>query len=375
MRRRLWWSLVIFDTRIAEMSDYRTTILTPTWDCKTALNVDDFDLHPETKYLPTVHKKPTEAIFAVVRSELYDFIRHSTYHLDFSNPILKIIAKDIRPGPVPAGGELLSLGDLMEEKYLKYCHTENPLHYMTLWTARGLIAKNRLVENYARFSRSGAQPTDAQRDTATVNVLTLLECDTKLMASPLTKAYHWLMRLYFPFPAYVHIFQDLRRRPLGEHVEKAWEVMCGNYDARFANVVEQGEGDGPLFKMFARTVLQAWEARQAVLRELNQPLELPRMVYDIKRRLKEMTLGSQNNSKGNEQTHGDLGLESGDFSMAMPLGGMNGNGLLYDMGGQSFAELGLGNASEVAGQAAMDFNVDPLGWTPLDWNPMHPRGW
>ncbi|KAJ5509759.1 hypothetical protein N7527_011902 [Penicillium freii] len=39
MRRRLWWSLIIFDNRIGEMSDYQTSSLAPTWDCHNDLLV------------------------------------------------------------------------------------------------------------------------------------------------------------------------------------------------------------------------------------------------------------------------------------------------------------------------------------------------
>jgi hypothetical protein len=41
MRRRLWWSLVLFDSRISEMANDRTTTLIPTWDCRIPLNVND----------------------------------------------------------------------------------------------------------------------------------------------------------------------------------------------------------------------------------------------------------------------------------------------------------------------------------------------
>ena len=40
MRRRLWWSLMLFDTRTCEMTDYRAVMLTPTWDCMNPLNVN-----------------------------------------------------------------------------------------------------------------------------------------------------------------------------------------------------------------------------------------------------------------------------------------------------------------------------------------------
>ncbi|KAF3893827.1 hypothetical protein GTR04_4399 [Trichophyton interdigitale] len=44
IRRRLWWSHVVFDKRISEMSDYGTTPLNPSWDCRIHLNVNDSEL-------------------------------------------------------------------------------------------------------------------------------------------------------------------------------------------------------------------------------------------------------------------------------------------------------------------------------------------
>jgi len=69
MRRRLWWSLILFDTRIGETANSKTTTLDPTWDCKIPLNVNDSDLRPEMKGPPAIQGKSTEAPFAIVRSK------------------------------------------------------------------------------------------------------------------------------------------------------------------------------------------------------------------------------------------------------------------------------------------------------------------
>ena len=148
MRRRLWWSLVLFDARISEMTNYKTTKLTPTWDCKIPLNVNDSDLRPEMKEPPEAVGKSTEAIFAVVRGELGEFVRNTMFYLDFTAPALKPIAKDVQNGPIPEGGELVTLDKMIEDRYLKSCDPENPLHFMTIWTARAFLAKYRLMEHH-----------------------------------------------------------------------------------------------------------------------------------------------------------------------------------------------------------------------------------
>ncbi|KAK9319080.1 C6 zinc finger domain protein [Lipomyces orientalis] len=371
MRRRLWWSLVIFDSRICEMSDYKTTMLAPTWDCRTPLNVNDSEIRPEMKTPPAIHERPSEALFAVVRSELADFVRHSTFHLDFTNPSLKTIAKDTQYGPVLEGGELIALEKTMEDKYLAFCNPENPLHFMTIWMTRGHLAKNRLLEHYSRHSTSSVQQTDTQREAAISHALSMLECDTKLMTSPLTKGYLWLLHFYFPFTAYIHILQGLRKRPPTEdHAEKAWEVMSDNYEARVMNA---NQGGKLIFRVFSQIVLQAWEAREALFRQQDKPLEPPRIVSDIRNKVTQMTSNFSQNSNI-ERPNGAVGINSDEFPMPMPID-FGGHGPSYGTLEQGSTGSGPWGYPDIPWQATTDVDMNQFDWTAIDWNSMHARSW
>ena len=369
MRRRLWWSLVTFDSRICEMSDCKDGALTPTWDCKIPLNVNDFDIHPDAKTPPLVHEKPTEAIFAVVRSELGEYIRHSEYHLDFTCPALKAIVKTKHQNIVPEGSGLTALEEKMEEKYLKFCNPENPLQFLTIYWTRGFIARNRLLEHWLIHSRSFEQQTGAQRDMALSYALCMLECDTKLATSPLIKGLSWILDFYFPFPAYVHIIQDLRRRPNGKQAAKAWMILSDIYKARFA-IKEQD--DNPFITIFSKILLHAWELREAVLREQGMPLEQPEIVSNVRRRVAALSSNAQN--KNGEQASGAASTSSEDFSMPTP-SDSGSFGIPHGMGGQDSAYSGLEGYNDMFGQGTMDVDMNQLDWTALGWwNPMHAGG-
>lgn len=368
MRRRLWWSLVIFDTRISEKTNHKDVTLAPTWNCKTPLNVNDFDLQPEMKTPPTVHTEPTEALFLVVRSEMCDFQRYSSSHLDFSNAILKSITRDIH-NRVLEGDDWATLEKMIEEKYLKLCNEENPLHFTTMWTARGYIAKNKLMEYYSKFSGSSVQPTDAQRDVAISLAQRMVQCDTKPLASPITKAYRWwLMGLQFPFPAYLHIVQHLRRRPVGEHTVKCWEVLSDNFEFRFMQIRDK---DGHFFKVFARMILQAWTAREAVSGELGEPEATPRIVSQVKARVAQLTQDAQKSDS--QQLECSMNMNIDDFLAPLPMDFL-GDGPMPAFGGQMAPDSGFGAFSDMSGQSAMCFNMNQPDWTMMDWNPMYRRG-
>ena len=223
MRRRLWWSLVLLDSRMAQLSSSKAVTLDPTWDCHVLLNVNDSDLRPEMKEPPKTHISPSEALFAVVRSEFANVIRHTEFHLDVTTPALKAIVQHHHNGPPPRGDELKQLGDSIENRYLRYADAENPFHFMTIWTTRCQIARHRLIEYVSKSTNSGAGWKASQRDDALSYALEMLECDTKIMSSTVTKGFRWFNHFYFPFLAYIHIVQDLKRRPIDEQ-EDSWEV-------------------------------------------------------------------------------------------------------------------------------------------------------
>ncbi|KAK7723291.1 hypothetical protein SLS63_008944 [Diaporthe eres] len=369
MRRRLWWSLVNFDHRLCEMTDFKTTNLTPTWDCKVPHNINDFELRPESKNPPTTHDNPTEALFAVVRSELADFIRHSAFHMNFISPSLNVIAKQ-RHSPAPDGDELTLLEETIEDKYLNSCDPDNPLHFMTIWTTRAYIARNRLPEHYSRLSTSPTPQTDAQRSAAVSHALRMLECETKLRTSPLVKGFLWHVDCNVPALAYVHILNVLMKRPGDGHADRAWEALSDNYEARaaYAKAGEYGISD-----VFSRVVLQVWAAREELCRGQGRPPVQPPRIVEM---MRDVAAGTGSAAAPQKQVHpgrpdvGAMGISSGGSSLPIPvsLGGDQGPGH------QFFPGPGLGPYPEVLGQPMMDVDMNQF-LNPMDCRWMHSRGW
>ncbi|OQE39303.1 hypothetical protein PENCOP_c007G04846 [Penicillium coprophilum] len=361
MRRRLWWSLVIFDNRICEMSDYKTASLAPTWDCRLPLNVNDFELRPEMQIPPTENNRPTEMVFAIVRSELADFVRHSAFHLDCTNPFLSTIAR--RDLSMDDAERLLALEKTIEEKYLEFCNPENPLHFMTIWTTRGYLAKNQLLQHYAQYSTAHVQQTDTQRSMGISYALHMLECDTKLMTSPLTKGYMWFIHIYFPFPAYIHILQNLKRWPIQEHVDQAWEVMSNNYEVR---IIDAKKDDRPFYILLSQIVLQAWEAREQVVGVRDNPLIPPRIVSDIRKKVMQMTSNFAQDVD-TVQAGSASGVNGDDPSMPMQMD-LNTSRMAHGAGGQLPASLGSWGYSQVSGPSFMEIDTNQFLSNMMDWD-------
>lgn len=365
MRRRLWWALVLFDTRVCETSNHQTVTLEPTWDCKIPLNVNDSDLRLEMKDPPAFQGATTDAMFAVVRSKLGDFVRHNTLHLDITNPVLKQIARGCGGDSSSGVTDISRLEEEIEDQYLKSCDPENPLHFMTIWTTRAQLAKWRLLEHCLSYSDTSVARTETQRDIATSYALRVLQCDTKIMASPISRGFVWLQHLYFPFPAYLQVAQDLRTRPLGKQAQQAWEILGEDYEA-WSSLLRNA--DSPLFLIFAKLILQAWEGYKTC-EDSAKTLEMPKIVSSIMESLAQTTMPPQNTSTDTGQPNNTMDMGIDDFSMSMPTNFVHQN-LPYDMSMQGRSVIRPDMYSSMAQQPTFGLQ-NTFGWNALR---MHP-GW
>lgn len=358
MSRRLWWSLVLFDSRMSELAGHKSSVLSPTWNCKVPLNVNDSDIRPEMKEPPALQGKTTESTFAVVRSELADFTRHTMFHVEFTSPALKPIISLSRHNPPPEREALATFEEMVESKHLKFCNPDIPLHFMTIWTTRTYLAKCRLIEHHSTYSSSSAHQTEVQHDTAMAYALKMLECDTKVLKSPLTKGYIWFLDYFFPFMAYIHIVQDLQRRPVSKQAQRAWEIMSDHYEARFPG---PRIDDSSHFILFAKTVLRGWEDYETKFRQSGKPLPLPRIVSHIKTRL---ARGAQRQSDLNpESTNADMDMEAPMFTVPLALGDANVPHGLQSQDGYSGASI----YPDILDQMPVDSGMAQLNWATMEW--------
>lgn len=280
LRRRLWWALVMFDSRLTELSSAKLVTLDPTWDCNILSNVSDSELRSEMKKAPIPRGPITEALFPVVRSELGDFIRQTSFHLEYTNPALKAIVPRLQENPDLEKNEVVELEKKIEEQYLKFCDEENPVHFMTLWFTRVYLAKWRLLEHHARHASSNLRPTDADRDIALSYAVRWLECDLKIMTSPLTKRFGWYNRFFFPAPAHIHIAQDLKKRPRNPQSWRCWELISEHYEVWYNFTFR---GDNPITRIFHKLLLQAWKICEDTHADVAERLPMPGIISSIRK--------------------------------------------------------------------------------------------
>ncbi|KAG5657463.1 hypothetical protein KAF25_006027 [Fusarium avenaceum] len=352
LRRRLWWSLVLFDSRVSALGDHKMTTLVPGWDCALPTNVSDSELREETKTPPKPQEQATEAIFAVVRSEIGDCIRNSPFYIEFTNPAVKPLAKKL-----PEDSDAV-LEKELEDKYLRFCDAENRVHFMTFWTARVSIANRRLMSDYLLMLDSSTKYTPAHQEAAVEQAITWLECDAKLANSPLTKGFRWYIQIYFPFPAYVRIVQYMKGQPFSSQTERGWKAMHDNYSARY---LPEALVHTPMFiPFFTNIVMGAWDAVKTAYDKAGKGTKTPELVGFINEKVAGMSLN--NTEQIGEQPEGFAGMDMDDMGMPMSFG-FGDPGMLFGQG-----EFGGGSsASYIPDTTPVALNVSQLNWGSMGW--------
>jgi hypothetical protein len=367
LRRRLWWSLTLFDNRMSEMTESKSTTLIPTWDCKPPLNVNDFSLRAEVKTPPVESGVISEALFPVVRSQIGDFVRRSPSHLDFINPALKSLSKKASDSSFSGLDELAAFESVIEQKYLAHCDAQNPLHFLTIWTARASLCKIGFAHYLSTSPKESDQESEKQRDVGLGFARRMLECDTVLMTSPFIRSFRWVVYLHFPFPVYVHLVQELKRRPLGQLADRLWQAMSENCAARLMDLEEKDtpvetKPSNPFFTVFAGLVLQAWSAREAITSDPSDPPAIVTQIREkmtlVDKRAAELQLQTPGSGSGNPQASELIGLDSFESQLGVMPRGMNVGCVAFPME-----------------QASISSNGSSWDWPIPNWSVMPGGSW
>ena len=188
MRRRIWWFLKTHDYRIAEfcgVPKFRDLEMGP-HSTKLPTNVNDDQLYPGMSSVPKDSKALTNMAFVALRYELVNFTASR-------------VAKFRQQGKNFSqwDGDLASVSDkdepdetfrkvegLLETKYLRYCDPSQPLHLMTMLTARASMNTIRFMTHHPRRWASIEQTPLAERQFVWDVSIKLLEQYNMLQSNP-----------------------------------------------------------------------------------------------------------------------------------------------------------------------------------------------
>ncbi|KXX75139.1 Cutinase transcription factor 1 beta [Madurella mycetomatis] len=294
-KRRLWWQIVIFDKRVAEITGQPITALSSCGgDTRPPLNINDADLNIQAKSTPNQYSGPTEMVFCLTRVELTlavspDAIRRTVttpgggtrhhpmhqprIHFSPSSPdVVQHVANQHMPNDLP------TFCSYMENYYLKHCDTKVPLHFFTLLMTRIALSKLRIIDFLLR-TREADNVDQNERDAFFMEAIRMVEMDNMLQSADMLQGFRWYTYQHFPLPAYLFLVSELRHRTTGDLCERAWNVMIENHERRG---MLRRNFRSPLHIAYGHFFIKAWDAREAAEMQLGRSLPTPKIVQMLR---------------------------------------------------------------------------------------------
>ncbi|CAH0059311.1 unnamed protein product, partial [Clonostachys solani] len=297
-RRRLWWTIVGHDRRMGETTGLSVTSISTPGNVKLPLNVNDSDLHVHGTEPVKEHTGPTEMVFALTR-------------LEFSTAVLEHGSNTkARSGQKPGGlikragqgGPAFSLDDYcvyVESKYLNHCDPKIPLHYCTIITTRQSFCRIRIGSWLARYQAEDAEAlSDASRDMIFLEAIQFIEYDNILQSSEHLQQYRWYTGYHFPFPGYMVILMELRRRLAPSMIERGWTDAIEDTIERAWTAIGENQRlretihRRPSFIQvtFGTQFLKAWEAYEEVVARGGKLVSPPSFLYQVREQVRAKTM-------------------------------------------------------------------------------------
>ena len=272
MRRRLWWQLIIFDSRIAMISGAGPSVLTYQWTTKLPCNVNDSDLFQDMKTLPVDHVGSTEMGFVLQKCEI----------------VLQLHDLELAGGSAERRDELADkLEDTLRQKYISYFDVSIPVQAMSVTVAKIAISSSRLGTRPRLLFTNLASNTPEENAVSFRHALSMIEDHREMATNPSLQHFRWHMWSHFPLPAYIYILIALRYLKNEELSGRAWIQIAEAYNTQ----------DGPfskatnhmsLYLAVGNLAIKAWEARESTQLNFNarEPLSaVPRFISVIRNNL------------------------------------------------------------------------------------------
>jgi len=253
MRRRLFYQLLPLDGGASQMSGTGISMMPDAWDTQQPLNVDDEQIWPGMTEAPEERKGATEMIFCLSRSW-----------------VAKVFVAAGRPGSgswrfndaKEAERVIDETESEVEEKYIRYCDIVNPLHFLTVASARSGITAMRIRLRLPRLRNQTA--TDAERKELFRFAEKILDTDTAAYGHSGLQRYRWYVTSFFlwgTWDSLVVVLTTLWRRPdllsLTDTAE-AWNKV----EQLYRNHRDLFESKRTPHVAMQRLTLKAWDAHR-----------------------------------------------------------------------------------------------------------------
>lgn len=292
MRRRLWWQILMSDTKHAIASGFHAPMLTWSWDTRLPHNVNDADLYPNFPGAIQPRDGPTEMAFFLVLCELFRFVVENRIHdlatLSLGAQAAGKMAKNVN-GVSQSNGTPMActtpkdMAQMLDAKLLeiedRYVDPSvSPLHKVASRFRNVLTGELlSLLTPIHELPEWGTEIFNAEDNVFRI-ALIHFERHLDLYEEIKDTSFVWFFKLHFEPDGILFIASQLQERPLGTLVDRSWTLI----DRVYTHHTELWDMTRKRNVTLGSSILRAWRGRERGLGQLGLPYDVPSVVSGLK---------------------------------------------------------------------------------------------
>lgn len=259
MRIRTWWKIRCLDSRSRRLILGLPPSRAEFGDVRMPLNINDADLHPRMANRPAVeHTGATEMLYCLTKYEVAHWTRTSSTLAEYSvNPLDMIRATSVE-GMETKRKAIAEIRQIYENKYIRYCDPNIPLHHLSAAVGRLFIYRTLFSCLHPKNQPEGGRlMSQADQDEVFESSVQILQLGFEVRKTQFSAHLLEFQAAKTQVDALVYMVSELRQRVRGDLVCTAWMLV-----ERMYNDYRELLYDDSKFSMaLADLTLEAWESR------------------------------------------------------------------------------------------------------------------
>lgn len=253
MRRRLWWQILMMEGIAEKLAGTSTNSFFG--DALRPLNLNDSDLIPGMEEFPPEHQGATEMMFFLIRCHVGEFLKRTLPNTGFDGYWSKLSTSSVNH--VCKMKAIDELEALFERKFLRYCDSSIPWHFMCIYLCKAIICMMRFTARNPDRP-SAACLTQQQKDETFESCLRVIKYQNMVYTMDHMRGFRWHVNTQFQWKALIYLVSELRCRTSAPEADDSWEQVGIIY--RNHPLFAQDVGKRALSIAMGNLTLKAWDA-------------------------------------------------------------------------------------------------------------------
>ncbi len=221
IRRRIWWALCTLDVRASEDQGTDLTIVDVAFDTKLPLHINDSDIDPASKVLPTAREGLTSMTYAMLTFQMCEVTR-------------RLMTPANRAPALTIEQQSNMLDELYEKSvrlYLQHpSQIDDTVYWVGLTVVRIVVAKMTLILHLPMLFFARDPDVSAEiRARLFACAIEVAEFNEALNLEPRARNWRWAYQTYTHWHAIAYMLVEIPRRPWGPTVERAWVALHSRF--------------------------------------------------------------------------------------------------------------------------------------------------